>query len=202
MAANSDVEIVNMALVMLGARPIAALDEGTKAATLASEIFDTERDATLQAHEWNFALKRTSLAKDAAAPPFGFGASYQLPSDYLRVVEVSPDCIYRIEGKKLLTDETAISIRYLRQVTSPSEWSPQFKSVFAARLAWRMSYPLTEQVSKMDRAEKTYAVLLAEARTIDSQESGYESALGAGADVLINARPGIDGLAVGYWWQR
>lgn len=202
MPANSPVEIVNMALVILGARPIAALDEGTKAASIANEIFDTERDAALQAHEWNFAIKRVSLPRDAAAPAFGFGSSFQLPADYLRVVEVSPEGPYKVEGKKLLSDETTIAIRYIRQVTSPSEWSPHFKSVFAARLAWKMAFPLTELTSKEKLAADAYQALLAEARTIDSQESGPELATGSGADVLVNVRRTWgDGVSVGEWWR-
>jgi len=204
-AANSTVEIVNMAIVPLGARPIAALDEGTKAATLANEMFDTERDALLQAHEWNFAVKRRSLAQDATAPTAinsDFSASFQLPADYLRVIEVSPDSPYKVEGRKILSNETSLSVRYIAQITSPSEWSPIFKSVLAARLKWRMAYALTESVSKEKAAGEEYLRLLNEARTIDSQESGPELATGSGADVLINQRTTWgDGLAAGEWWR-
>jgi hypothetical protein len=200
-AANSDVEIVNMALVLLGSSPITAMDEGTKAATLASQIFDTERDATLYDFDWNFASKRLSLARDAAAPAFGFAYSFQLPPDYIRVLEVSPDRMaYKIEGRKLVCDATSVYIRYTRQVTSPSEWSPAFKAAFAARLAWRMALPLTELSSVAAQKGKEYEALLGGGRSSDSQEGGAESALGPGADVLIDTRHVYDGLSNGQWW--
>lgn len=204
MPANSTVEIVNMAIVPLGVRPIAALDEGTKAATLANEIFDTERDATLQAHEWNFAVKRVSLAKLAAAPAFGFASQFQLPSNCLRVVEVSPQGPYKREGNIILSHEAALFCRYIRQVTSPSEWSPMFKSVLAARLRWKMAYALTESVTKEGAAAKEFEALLSEARTIDSQESGPELATSPEADILIDVRTVgfADGLAGGEWWRQ
>jgi len=202
MAANSTVEIVNMAIVPLGARPIAALDEGSKAASLANEIFDTERDATLQAHEWNFAVKRTSLGLIAQAVVFGFGSQFQLPPDYLRVVEVSPEGKYKVEGRRILSNETALSIRYIAQITSPTEWSPTFKSVLAARLRWKMAYAITELTSVVDRCAREYEALLSEARTIDSQESGPELATSSDADVLISTRTTWgDGLAAGEWWR-
>jgi hypothetical protein len=199
MSANSSVAIVNMALLPLGVRPITAMDDGSKAATLANAIFDTERDATLAAHEWNFAITRVALARSATDPAFGWEAQFPLPADSIRVLSVDPDVEYRIEGRAILTNATALSVRYLRRVTSPTEMSDVFKSVLAQRLRWKMAYALTEQVGIVDREARAYEALLGEARTLDAQEGSVEDVTGGtpnAASVLLDVRAqGMDS-----WW--
>lgn len=186
--ANSVVQVTNMALVLLGDDPIASMTQGTKASTLADALFETERDATLGSYEWNFATKRQSLAQLTAVPSFGYAHAFQLPDDCIRVLEVYPAAPYAVEGRQLLCDLAAVKIRYTRRVTSPSEWSPTFKNSLAARLAWQMSYALTESVQVHDRFERRFLATLNDARTADAQEGAVKSALGAGAHILADVR--------------
>ncbi len=57
----TDEEIVNLALVQIGADRITSLTQETKNAREANAIYDLVRDATLRAHPWNFAIKRVAL---------------------------------------------------------------------------------------------------------------------------------------------
>jgi hypothetical protein len=180
-----------MALGILGDDPIASMIQGTKASTLADSLFETERDATLGSYEWNFAVKRASIAKLATAPAFGYSARFQLPTDCIRVLELYPEAPFVVEGRELLCNLTTAAIRYTRRVSAPSEWTPTFKSAFAARLAWQMSFSLTESVQAHDRFERRFLGALNDARTADAQEGSVKSALGSGAHILADVRHSV-----------
>lgn len=102
----SDVQIVNKALVKIGASTITSLTENSKAARSANAIYELTRDAALRDHPWNFAHKRVILASDSEEPAFGWTYAYTMPADFLRVIqwgEMPEDEIpYRMEGGKLL----------------------------------------------------------------------------------------------------
>ncbi len=58
----TELQVINQALRNLGEDPLAAFPETTtKRGVLASEFYPTVRDATLMAHKWTFAIKRTTL---------------------------------------------------------------------------------------------------------------------------------------------
>jgi len=187
-SANSSVQIANMALQILGAKPIVSFTEGTKFATMIESVYDTERDATQRAYPWNFAAKRAALARLETVPAFGFSSQFQLPSDCLRVLEVFPETDFKIEGRMLLCDLTAVSIGYTARIESPVTWDANFKSAFAAKLAMRIAYAATELPGMLDRARAAYADALGEARTTDAQEGAIQSALGTGANILVDVR--------------
>jgi hypothetical protein len=46
------------------------------------------RKAELRKRHWSFAIKRAALPALADAPTWGFGYAYQLPTDYLRLMQV------------------------------------------------------------------------------------------------------------------
>jgi len=186
--ANSSVRVANMALQILGAKPIVSFTEGTKFATMIDSIYDTERDATLRAYPWNFAAKRVALARLDAVPVFGYANQFQLPADVLRVLEVFPEMDFKIEGRTLLCDSTAASIGYTARIESPVTWDANFASAFAAKLAMKIAYSATELLGMLDRARAAYADALGEARTVDAQEGAVQSALGTGANILVDIR--------------
>lgn len=185
--ASSAVDVCNMALQLLGVRPIASLTEGTKAASIANQIFADERDAALRAHPWNFALQRALLAQDAAAPAFKWSYAYQLPtSPYcLRVLAMSEDVPYAVEGRKLLTDNGTAAILYIARIEAPSLWDALFTSALAVRLAAKMAYPLTEQAGMQGQMAELYQYTLGEARSTDSQEGSTQD---SGNNLLIDVR--------------
>ena len=122
----SAVDIVNRALSKLGTDTIRSLDDNTTASRLASNTYDFVRRAELSDMVWNFALVRTSItylvdgAGNPIVPAWNYGLTYQLPSDCLRVIQVSDifngvdlaeyrnqdDREYVIEGDKLITNMT------------------------------------------------------------------------------------------------
>jgi hypothetical protein len=188
--ASSDVNVCNIALQALGTGSIASLTEGSKAAVLCNALYADTLDEALRDHPWNFAQRRVALAQESAAPVYGFTYSYALPTDpyCLRVHEIDPDdAEFRVEGRHLLTDETAVNILYTARVTATTEWDSAFTAAFAAKLASYLAYPLTQNMGLVTMMEKKYAARLSEARTLDSQEGSMRT-LRAGALVDVRRR--------------
>jgi hypothetical protein len=86
--ANSAVEICSNALLLLGAQTINSFDDESDRATLVSNLWPNALEAILRSHPWNCAIRRVSLAPDAAAPDFDYSYQFTLPGDCLRKLSV------------------------------------------------------------------------------------------------------------------
>ena len=129
--ATSNTEICNLALKALGLDPISSLANDTsQAGIVLRNTWEATRDAVLRSANWRCLLSRSaSLAREAAAPSFGYSYAYALPPDCVRVIEMSADSKYQydflgrrvlwpeagwaVEGRLLLTDETEAFILYV-----------------------------------------------------------------------------------------
>jgi len=113
--ALTQVDVANGALIRLGvADPIVSLDDDTKPARLCKNRIEPAKKALLRYHPWNFAVKRVVLANLSTEPAFGYTYQAQLPSDFLRVVQVDDRrTSYRIEGPTLLSHEPSLELRYI-----------------------------------------------------------------------------------------
>lgn len=185
----SQTSIANAALTLLGADRIAAITDATERAAVMAELWDGARDAVLAAHPWNFALRRASLAADAAAPAWGYDRQFTLPADpyCLRVLRAEDSTmVWRVEGRKLLTDEAApFKLLYVARVTEIAEWAPAFCDALAARLAADAAFKLTNSREQADLMHKLYTQRLRDARSLDGQEGTPEQ---VEADELLTAR--------------
>lgn len=175
----SSVEICNSALTKLGARRIMSLDDNVKEAREMSALYELRRDALLRSYNWNFAMKRASLPTLTTAPTWGYDNAYQLPSDYLRMVQVdeyysvpgladymnAPDLEpYKIEGQTIVTNlDAPLVIRYIYKVTNTGLFDSQFTEAFAYDLAHQACESLTGSNAKQDWLQrgKDDAILLA-----------------------------------------
>jgi hypothetical protein len=184
--ATSVVQIVNNALVRIGANSIISLTENSEAARAANVIYEQVRDATLRDHIWNFAVKRVQLAQDVAAPAFEYSYQYALPADCLRVLQMQEKTmVYKIEGRKLLTDEGTAKIIYLSRVSDPNEFDAMFVEALSARLAAELSIPLAERSTLYQNMMEVYRMKITDARSIDGQESGEPNIV---ADTWLDSR--------------
>lgn len=155
----SQVEIVNRALIKLGAATISSMDQDNKSARAMTALWDTVRQAELAKRFWNFAITRANLAKLVDVPLNGFGSSYQLPVDFLKVVEIgdyyfppsmtdyinSNDSVYAIEGTVINTDlGDPLSLRYIKDVKDTGLFNSLFVEVLASKLAYEACYEITQ----------------------------------------------------------
>ena len=112
---DSNTEICNLALKAIGLDPIASLATDTsQTGIVLRNTWEATRDAVLRAANWRCLLRREGpLAREAAAPAFGYSYAYALPVSYIRVVEMSVDAKWEVEGRLLLTDESEAYIRFV-----------------------------------------------------------------------------------------
>lgn len=169
----SVVDVCNKALDKLGQSPIVSLGDGNKAANLCSRNWPLVRDQVLRDHPWNFAVQRTNLAPMEQAPSWGFSAAFQLPSDWLRLLEVrdlSTD-EYQVEGRTILADQTVLYIRYIKRVEDPNQYDALFLDSVATRLAAELAEALTNSAGKKDALFTEYDDSLLRAKRVDGQEN-------------------------------
>ncbi len=191
----SDVAICNTALNRLGANTITSFTENSKEARLCNSEYSGIRDQVLRAHPWNCAISRATLAQDSDAPSFGFSYQYTLPTDpyCLRVLQMETEVInFKVEGRKLLTDEATAKIMYIGRVTDPEEYDSLLIDTLSARIAFEFSFNITGSRTLQGDMFDLYNQKLALARSFDAQESGMFYNQGDGdkiiADDFINRR--------------
>jgi hypothetical protein len=193
----SEVEIINSALNMIGASNIISRGEDSKSARVTNQRFDAVRDAVFRAHPWNCLVTRVTLAADSTTPTFTWSNAFTLPTDpyCLRVLRLDYlDIDFRVEGRKIICDESTVNVIYLARVTDPNEWDTLLHETIAARLAADISFALVQSTSLTQGMYSLYEQKLSEARFVDASEGTPAAVTGVAAsgaiqsDVLINAR--------------
>lgn len=164
----SQTAIANLALTKLGsASKITSLTDNSVAARAIYGVYDIARRALLRRYQWSFAITRASLPALAAAPAWGFARQFQLPADFLRIVQVNDvfavpalndyvdgdTSAWAIEGQLILTDFSApLKIRYVRDVTDESTFDALFVMALASLLAYQTCEQITQSNSKKQAA--------------------------------------------------
>jgi len=196
---SSKVDICNEALDLLGAQTIISLTENSKEARLCNRRFDTVRDSVLRSHPWNCAITRKEIAADSQTPAFGFSYQYSLPSDpyCLKVLSFwnsnvdseiaayDSQVMYKIEGRKILSDEATCRITYIGRITDTEQFDSILSNCIAYRLAAEISYAITGSTSVSANMFNLYEQRLREARGMDASEGMPDKII---ADDFINIR--------------
>lgn len=186
----SAVDICNSALNNIGASNIIALTEDSRSGRLCNQRYEFVRDSVFRSHPWNCLIRRATLAQDTDAPAWEYAYSYQLPADpyCLRILEVEGEkdgVEYVIEGRKLLTDEGSIKIRYVARITDPNEYDTLLIETIAAALAADLAYPIANSIGLQNNLFSIYQSKLSEARFVDATEGTPDVII---ATDFINAR--------------
>lgn len=154
----SEVDICNAALAKLGAESILTRNDNNNRARVVNGRYDSVRDAELRRHRWRFAIKRVSLPALAVAPDSDYARQFQLPNDFLRLIEggdiksaadlgdfrSTDSSLYSVEGRTLLTSLPApLSIRYIAQIVDDGIFDAAFREALASRLAYECCKKIT-----------------------------------------------------------
>lgn len=173
------VEIVNMALTMLGESRIVSMSDNIKPAREANTIYVMTKDSLLGGYNWSFAKTRVILTASVTPPAFEYGLAYNLPADCLRVLFVgdyyvgvdmadyrgAPTELFTIEGRQILTDlgtktppstDNKMNIRYVKKEDDVTKFSPNFTAALVAKLAANLAEPLTQSDTKRARADAAF----------------------------------------------
>ena len=176
MTTNTD--LANHALALLGEMPISDIDsETSKPARVCLQFVQAAIDETLRMGRWNCATERVTLAKSTVGPVAGYDFYYDLPGDFIRLMEVNGEQwedsseFFEIEGLQLATDEDSVSIRYIQRI--PIGFADALlANAIAIRLAGKIALPLTGSEEKAITFARLFREALGEARQHDAQESG------------------------------
>ncbi len=185
----TDVSICSRALVLLGDDPIASLSEQTKRASICSNLYPIAKRAILRMHVWNCAVKRVALAP-LAGEPVGeeWSTWFAMPGDLLRVLGIGDleHDEYTFEGGRILANVSAITLRYVADVTEGS-FDALLTDLMTARMAADLAYPITKSASVAQVKQAEYRDTLRTAKAVDGQENPPED---FAASPFIQARSG------------
>lgn len=169
----SQTAICNRALEFLGASkftPITSINDGSGPAKALKRVYADTLRALLVDHDWHFAKKRASLPAAGSAPAWGFGQSFPVPGDFLKLLQIQGAPDFSLEAdpsgsQSILCDTAApLNILYIYDVTDPGRLPPHFVDAFASRLAVDICEDLTQSNTKKQTAMQEHADALAKAK--------------------------------------
>tara|TARA_Y100000361_G_scaffold152109_2_gene170821 strand:- start:985 stop:1533 length:549 start_codon:yes stop_codon:yes gene_type:complete len=151
----SKFDIVSQALLLIGESPISSFSEGV-AGTVASNLYDTTRDAFLTSTRWRFAVGKQALSRLTDTPLNEYNYAFQLPSNYLMAIGTYPRSRYEIYEDKLYTNSNTVELDYIFR-PDESAFPAYFVEALSAHLAERFAIPITNNQT-MREAMKSLAV--------------------------------------------
>ena len=179
----SIVDICNSALNLLGASTISALTEDSKNARLCNQRYPAVRNRVFRSHNWNCLIKRIQLAQDSTGPVVEYTYGYTLPTDCLRVLKIhngTTDSIesnldYKVEGRKIVTDEGTIYLVYIALDTDPNTYDSYLAESISHQLAADLCYAITNNSTLANNYMARADERLREARFIDATENSLDT---------------------------
>lgn len=173
--ADSDVAIANRAIQILGSSErIESLTQDHPNARTMNAAYAAIRNALLRKYKWNFAVKRASVAADAAQTLWGKLNRFPFPNDCLRILrddELGLRLDWKVEGKFIITaDKAPLDFKYIAKITDPVQFDPLFDEVFAHHLAVATCKEITGSTANVEDARKG----LKEALDSAKQANAYE----------------------------
>ena len=178
----SIVDICNSALNLLGASTISALTEDSKNARLCNQRYEPVRNRVFRSHNWNCLITRIQLAQDTTGPVVEYTYGYTLPTDCLRVLKIhngTTDSIasnldYKVEGRKIVTNEGTIYLVYIALDTDPNTYDSYLAESISHQLAADLCYAITNNSTLANNYMTRADERLREARFIDSTENALD----------------------------
>jgi hypothetical protein len=168
-----------MALDKLGANRITDLDSDQSLPAIKCRLhFEQTRDALIRSHYWRFASGRSDLTVDTSSPDFEWANQFVLPTDYMMKKNVwsgngpyRTNFSYAIEGQLILTNEDNIKLRYIKQVTDPTEFDSLFIEVLILKLALKLVSLAGANPKMTETLGRELAPVMRQVRAADRQET-------------------------------
>ena len=179
------VDICNQALSLLGEKPITSIDDESNRAEQLQIHYETARDATLEAHEWSFAIERFQPAKLTATPVYGAASLFSIPPNILRVIACdnpssssvtahsttsinsNEQIDWVLEGRSIVCNEEVVYARGIRRIEDEGSFSNLFVMAFAAKLAMLLAVNLTASAEIRNSVSGYYQYAMQEAKSRD-----------------------------------
>ena len=168
----SKIDLISNALILIGDTPVNALTGGTRRETVASKLYDNIVQNELTKHRWGFARKQEQISRLTETPtnPNSWKSIYQLPTDLLFLVTVSPDSNYQIFGDKVYSNSTdALYADYIYNVPE-ADWPVYFAKMVEYALAMDFAASIRDSSSARGEMAAAYVNASRMARFTDSQQ--------------------------------
>ena len=183
--------IYNMAIGLVGGNKVLSPADESVEAEECNIYYDPARRFCLESRDWTFAAGTRALAQDATPASTEFANSFTLPSDCLVVRQVSdnPDLLYPIiyqkDGNQIVTDSGTVYIKYTKNITTTTLFSPTFQVAVAHKLAEFISPVLTRDKALKRTLSAESEELLEGGGAIDGMQGSPKRAF---ASRLLRAR--------------
>jgi len=176
--ATTSLNIVNKSLLFIGADTIDALTDSSTRAEVCNELYADIRDEVLVAtrYGWNCAKKMVELTVEGTDPRFDYDYRYTKPLDCLRVLYLSDTngnkttAKWEVIDNNIYSDEDAVSVVYIYQLTDVEKMSPLLVRCIALQLAINISYRLKQSTAQKADLQKELATILFLAEGIEASE--------------------------------
>jgi hypothetical protein len=178
---SSTTEICNRAITKLGDQRILSLTDNTNQGRTLASMYAPVRDAELRRNRWNFAIRRAALPALADAPEWGYSRQFQVPNDFMSLVQVNDVYIrprskakgpWSLEAGRILTDMGApLKVRYVARIENSGLFDPLFVEMLACKLAFEACESLTQSGQKKQALAEEYKMALSEAARSDAIEN-------------------------------
>ena len=183
---TSKTDIFNMVCGVLDES--ARIDTWTEDSPNANRIrtqYDLARRELLQMHPWTFAKRRTSTAKYATNPAFGWSYQYPIPQDYIQMHPLQEGGTFEGDSiaydiEQLYISETEIirvivtnvsgpiKFTYTSDIDDPALFSPLFIRAFVFLLASYVGHAITRKDSYAKRMKENYRETIVMAKGADN----------------------------------
>jgi hypothetical protein len=196
--AVSKTDICNNAIGRIGAQRIMDIDDqDSKSARICKNAYEINLRELLRLAPWNFAKDRGQLAELTTPPAFGWAKQFQLPTDFIRLVQFNdleawqddPSDFFEIEGRKLMTDEETARIEYIKFVDDPNQYDALFTKALVVLLASEIAVPIRQDETLAGKLLAEFTQLkLPSARKTDANEKKRRRYDAARESDFVNSR--------------
>jgi hypothetical protein len=152
---NSDIDVCNKALILLGSGTINSFTEGTDKALACANQYPALRDFCLGMHPWRFAMAKAKLGRLNASPLNEWQYAFQLPNEVGDIdggpwavfntgrIHAHPIQEFEIFGEQLAANHKEIWIDYKFRA-SEAKWPAWFVELVATALAAKLAPTITD----------------------------------------------------------
>lgn len=173
--ADTDLEVANNALHLIGAETMTAFTDTTQQATVALAVYeDTVREA-FEGHRWRFATKQETLTRLSSEPNMTWDAKYRTPFNLVTLINVKVgDAVIDYDRYKdgiycNATSNDTVVAEYVEQI-DPDFWPSSFKLAVQFKLAETFALTLARDGKMSQLMEGRAENQFARARSRDSQQ--------------------------------
>lgn len=167
------IDVINRALVRVGASKITSLTDGSTEASVAAEEYEALVRARLTGHRWRFATAQVTLNRLVATPEARWQYAFQAPPDALLVNAVTNGgrlVKYDRFGDKVFTDTDAELVCDYCFRPDEVRWPPYFADAITHELAHAFSLSIARDEVLARNIGSRLERLWGQARLADSQQ--------------------------------